>query len=850
MELPEAPSNSTPSPIDAFIARKLNEHALTMSPQAEKRTWLRRVFFGLIGLPPSPEELKAFLEDESPDAEERIVDRLLASPRYGERWARHWMDVARYAETHGHDEDAIRENAWPYRDWLIRALNEDKPYAEFVKEQIAGDVIASDDPWATAATGFLACGPWDQSSQMGIQDGTIDKKIAQYLDRDDMLSAVMSTVTSTTVHCARCHDHKFDPVSLEDYYALQAVFAGVDKVDVPFEMDRAVAKKRARLQREKTELDSGKLSDRRLGDAELQSEISAWIAEFESKAQSWSVVVPDKVQAEGGSPHKVQPDSSILFSGNAPEKETYKIAGRVGPERVAAIRVEVLTDDSLPKNGPGRAPNGNLHLSEIAVSIDGKPTRISRAVADFNQAGWEVDKAIDGKPETAWGVHPQEGKPHRAVFGFATPLNVKKESRIEIILKQLHGGSHVIGRPRISVSGADTPEAGIALAPELESVLAIPADQRTPEQRKTLALTYLRGRNAREIAELPKRGMVYAIAQNFAAKGNFKPAGKPREIHVLRRGSIHTPIEPAKPGALSCVPKLPSRFDLPDSEDEGARRAALAEWLVHPDNVLTWRSIVNRVWHHHFGRGIVATPNDFGKMGAAPSHPELLDWLAIQFRDRGGSLKWLHKEIVLSATYRQTADDRAECLAVDSTNRLLWRANRRRLDAESIRDAVLQMSGKLDLTMGGPSARHFHSSKGVHVTPVVDYAGFNPDNPANFRRSVYRFVFRTVPDPLMQTLDCPDASQLADRRETSTTALQALAMMNNRFMVRQAEHIASRLEIAHSTLESQIERLFLLAYGRIPSPSEARAVGEHASKHGLANACRIVINSSEFLHLH
>jgi hypothetical protein len=323
----------------------------------------------------------------------------------------------------------------------------------------------------------------------------------------------------------------------------------------------------------------------------------------------------------------------------------------------------------------------------------------------------------------------------------------------------------------------------------------------------------------------------------------------PREIHVLDRGDVRTPMEAATPGALSCLPGLPARFALPDPNDEGARRAALADWLAHRDNVLTWRSNVNRVWHYHFGRGLVDTPNDFGKMGGVPSHPELLDWLAVTFRDGGGSLKWLHKTIVLSAAYGQSSADRPGGLAVDAENRLLWRMNRRRLEAEAIRDAVLQISGKLDLAMGGPSARHFTTSKGVHVTPNVHYLDFDPDDPANFRRSVYRFVFRTVPDPLMQALDCPDASQLADRRATSTTALQALAMLNNRFLIRQGEHLAADLRASHPALHAQIEDLFLRAYSRRPEREESAQVAAYARAHGLANACRVILNSSEFLYV-
>jgi len=364
-----------------------------------------------------------------------------------------------------------------------------------------------------------------------------------------------------------------------------------------------------------------------------------------------------------------------------------------------------------------------------------------------------------------------------------------------------------------------------------------------------LALYFSREANAKEVAALGERPKVYAVASDFSALGNFKPAGKPRDVHVLQRGSVHSPGEKAVPGALGCVDALKSRFAITRSDGEGQRRAALANWLADERNVLTWRSIVNRVWHYHFGRGLVGTPNDFGRMGDRPSHPELLDWLAFEFRAGGGSLKWLHYTIMTSSVYQQNSAHNAEYTRRDSENRWLWRVNRTRLDAESYRDSLLQLAGNADLKMGGPSARHFNMSKGVHVTPNLDYDRFDPDSPANFRRSVYRFVFRTVPDPLMQLMDCPDASQHAPKRESSVTALQALAMLNNRFLVRQSERLAKRLRYESSSLSTQVRELFELAYHRDPEPEEGRLVLALAREHGLANACRVILNSSEFIFL-
>ena len=850
-EVPKAEADA-PATIDAFIERRLEAEGLSLSPPAKKRDWLRRVYFDLIGLPPSPSDLSNFLADDSGRAKEKVVDQLLSSPRYGERWARHWMDVVRYAETHGHDEDSIRENAWPYRDWLIEALNSDMPYTEFVAAQIAGDVLYADNPKAVAATGFLACGPWDASSQMGIQDGTTDKKIAQYLDRDDMLSATMSTFTSLTVNCARCHDHKSDPIPITDYYALQAVFAGIDKVDRPFDNDPALIARRLHLAERKVALENGKVPATLEADPDVQTRFGDWLDKLTTSAGSWKTFAASRVMAESGSRFESLEDGSVLFTGEPPATDRYTFSGATTHRKVTALRLEVLSDPSLPANGPGRAPNGNLHLSEISIHIDGQPVSIAAAVADHDQAGWEIGKSYDGQPKTAWGIHPREGTSHHAVFVFSEAIPVREDTTIEVVLEQVHGGSHIIGRPRISFSNQPNADIGVKLPAELREIAAMPDGQRSAEQRHRLLVAFLHQENAREIAELPEAQKVFGVANVFDRKGNFKPAGEPRVVHVLDRGDVLSPLSEAKPGALSCLPELADHFPVDGAESwsDGQRRAALALWLADRNNVLTWRSIVNRVWHYHFGRGIVATPNDLGNMGASPTHPELLDWLAVEFRDRGGRLKWLHRQIVLSGSYAQSADDRPEGIAVDADNALLWRMNRQRLDAESIRDAVLAISGKLDLTMGGPSARQFHSTKGSHVTPILDYAGFDPDDPANFRRSVYRFVFRTVPDPLMTTLDCPDASQLSPKRETSATALQALAMLNNRFLVRQSEHIAERLQNEHDELPAQIEALFLCAYGRSPSTNELEQMIAFSQEHGLANSCRVVINSSEFLHLH
>lgn len=836
--------------IDAFILAKLAAQGLPPAPEADRRTLIRRLSFDLTGLPPTADDAKAFIADSSPDAYERLVERLLASPRYGERWARHWLDVVHFAETHGNDQDRPRANAWPYRDYLIRSFNDDKPYARFVSEQIAGDALFADDPQAIVAMGFLSAGPWDESSLMCIVDDSTDKKFAQVLDRDDMIYNTMSTFASTTVHCARCHDHKFDPVSQAEYYGLQAVFAGVDRAERPFDPDPAVYLRRRALADELKRV-AAAAGDTLLADAPLQSAVATAEADLRAGAGTWSVVVPSATTVAKGSTTATQSDGSVLFSGPVPDTETYTFTIPCELTPLSAIRLELLPDASLPQQGPGQAENGNLHLSEFkllaapAPGAAAAPVKLAAAYADFDQEGWPVAAAIDGKAETAWGIFPQIGRPHEAVFILAEPLT--SHAPLTVVLEQQHGRGHVIGRLRLSLAAAADPHSLKPLPQSLAGILNIPAEQRNKDQQIELSRAVALRRVERELASLPAPQMVYAAAHEFKGGNNFRPSAKPRPVHVLRRGDINQPLAEAQPGALACVAGIEPVFQLEHPDDEGSRRAALARWLTARDNVLVWRSIVNRVWHYHFDRGIVDTPNDLGVMGGQPSHPELLDWLAVWFRDNGGSLKALHRLIVTSAVYRQSSLIDPEHAAVDAENRLLWRANGRRLDAECIRDAVLQTSGKLDLAMGGPSVKQFVETPGIHVTPNVDYHSYDIDSPGNYRRSIYRFLFRTLPDPLMESLDCPDGSQLAPSRAASVTAIQALALLDNRFIVRQSEHTANRLAGVTADPVEQIRLLFQWVLLRDPGEDESLRWRAYAEQHGLPNACRMMFNTNEFV---
>jgi hypothetical protein len=845
--LPSKYAEWAKTPIDHFILAKLAEKQLTPSRRADKRTLLRRVYFDLAGLPPSPADIDEFLSDSSPDAFAKVVERLLASPRYGERWARHWLDVVHYAETHGHDQDRPRTNSWPYRDYVIQSFNSDKPYARFVQEQIAGDMLFPEDPQATVALGFLATGPWDESSLRDIREDSIDRQIARYLDRDDIVATVMNTFVSATVQCARCHDHKFDPISQKEYYNLQAVFAATDKADRSFDEKPEIHRKRQDLVRQRRAIerrDPALLAT--LESSELRDQVRAWEESLREKAGAWTVLKPDTATSSNGAKLTLQSDHSILSSGTRPETETYHVRAKAPLHGITAVRLEVLTDDSLPKKGPGRQDNGNLHLTDFrieAVTQSGTSRlKIAKAAADFDQKDWEISKAIDSDPKTAWGIYPEVSKPHLAVFELNSPLST---SALLFSLEQQHGGGHLIGRFRLSVTTSAPPVSIFQLPQNVAQIFDVPAPGRTREQNVELALGYLRQKIDAELAVLPPPRLVYAGASDFVPDGSFKPALAPRSIQMLKRGDIQQAGELAKPGALRCVRNLDSEFA--SGDDEGARRAELAHWITNPDNPLAWRSIVNRVWHYHFGRALVDTPNDFGHMGSMPSHPELLDWLAQTFRESGGSLKALHRLIIYSSAYQQSSAHNSQNAQIDSGNVYLWRMNRTRLDAESLRDAALVLSDRIDFAMGGPSVQQFLMSPGIHVTPNVDYAKFDVDSRASCRRSIYRFIFRTLPDPFMDSLDCADASQLTPARNTSVTVLQALAMLNDQFLVRYSEHFAARLERYSSVLPEQIQFACEFAWGRPPTAAELREFGLYAQAHGMANFCRVLLNSNEFM---
>ena len=847
------------NPIDSFILAAQETRGLSHAPEAGKRTLIRRLTYDLTGLPPTPEEVDAFLADTAPDAYERLADRLLASPRYGERWARHWLDVAHYGETHGYDKDKRRPNAWPYRDYVINALNRDLPYGRFVEDQVAGDVLHPDSPDSTVATGFLAAGPWDFVGHVELREGTLDKRITRNLDRDDMTANVMNTFTSLTVQCARCHDHKFDPIAQADYYSLQAVFAGVDRADRPYDTDPGVHQTRQRLRAElagiQHRLDALRTVLNAVEDPELES-IAARREETRNQLK----------QIDGAD----SPSNGYHSGIEAKQDVTKWVQVDLG---------QVVPVDSL-RLVPARptdfadTPGFGFPLRfKIELSADGdfaSPTILVDFTTEDHHIRTDAPYDVDGK-----------GTPARIIRVTATRLWKRTGDYVFALaeLEVVSGGENIARKGTVTAldnidsgrwntkhlidgydsrrrldndspgSDDDTRKALEAQLQELDQqerqvrVAALPEAERGE-------LEQLEARSQaveEDLAALPEPNYVYAATADYKGTGNFNPPGEMRVIHVLNRGDVDQPGAEAVPGTVGCIPALPARFDLPANHTEGDRRAALAQWLTAERNPLTWRSIVNRVWQYHFGHGIVDTPNDFGRMGTPPTHPELLDWLAASFLEHGQSLKWLHRLIVTSATYRQASTHDTANAVIDDSNRYLWRMNRRQLEAEAFRDSVLALSGKLDLTMGGPGVDLFRFVD--DHSPRYLYEEHDPRDETAYRRSIYRFIVRSVPDPLMTTLDCADPSQSVPVRTETVTALQALTALNNPMIVRQADYFAERLKSMADATPDQIIAGFRLALCREPSEDERALLTAYAEEHGLPAACRLIYNTNEFMYV-
>lgn len=843
-------------PVDAFLLAAMKAKGLPARflAEADRRTLIRRLSFDLLGLPPDPARVESFLKDTSPGAYERLVDEFLASRHFGERWAQHWLDIAHYADTHGFERDKLRPDAWRYRDYVIQAFNNDKPYDQFLREQIAGDVLAPNDPAAVVATGFLAAGPWDFVGQVETASPIL-RRAARAGDLDDMVTQVMTSSMALTVNCARCHDHKLDPISQKEYYQLWAVFSGVKRGERDVSAEES-----ARYSRQK---------------AALEKELQA-VRQERARIAGSGLSLADMVGGGDGLGSGVKGRGLDPRSGAVQEQPTGFLPN-VQTNRLSRTKLPLVDAVVIP--GGGDVPVTSTGLVARGVrKTSGQAwdaIRNGPVNSQFSTRHGDVDFAKDG--HTVLGLHanaavtfdlsalPKEdgllGRRFSATVGY-----FGREGSSTADFAVYVDGVKQAGRDRIGRKDGLFPVSlDLALTARFLTLMATDggdglghdqvcfADARLeplkpkagkPEEAEKLArLSAEEKRLEAALQGLPQPPKFYGVQP-----------GEPEVVQVLKRGDSEMPQEVVAPGALAWIKGLPAAL-APGEKNEGARRAALAAWITDPKNPLTARVMVNRLWHHHFGQGIVFTPSDFGHGGDRPSHPALLDWLAGELAGHGWSLKHVHRLLVTSAAYRQSsvpasgedAVGQVESLQkVDASNRLLWRQNPRRLDAESLRDAVLAVSGRLNPEMGGPGFQDFKYTEAY--APIYEYV--TPDSPELWRRSVYRFVVRTTPHQFMTTLDCPNPANLNPARLITTTALQALALSNNEFMLKQAGYLAQRVQQdAGADLAAQVRRAFVLAFQREPLPAEAEAALSLCTEQGLESLCRMLLNANEFVYV-
>lgn len=862
--------------IDRFLAVEMSKHNVQPLPRASRETLIRRLSFDLLGVPPTPEEVDGFVADGAPDAWERLVDRMLAAPQYGERWARHWLDIAHYADTHGFERDQRRDHAWRYRDWVIDALNADLPYDSFLQQQIAGDVLAEINPQSTSSTdatiaaSFLAVGPWDYVGQVETPSPVI-KRLARADDLDDMVAQVMTSTCGITIHCARCHHHKLDPIQQEEYYALAAIFSGVKRGDrlVSLEESQRIDSKRNELRGRKLAVDQ-ELNRTRFGisladivgggngygTGVLGAGIDASTGAIRNPSDKkgfldgvvanrlnttnfpWidSVFVPDG----GTMAHLAISQSGAVAKGIPSTDSKVWDAIRNGP---------VNTQFSTSLGGIECAPPSrsmlSLHanagitfrlqkepLEDLRKSKDGRTDGVG--IAFTAMVGYFGETASKGAD--VYVLVDDQVVYHYVGLGRNDGLqNIRHElpegaSTLTLIATD---GGNGIGHDQICFIDA-------SLAPI----------HRVESEEEALRVSELRKASDElqaELASLPEARRVYGVVPET-----------PAEIRLLHRGNTEDARDVVLPGTVECVgPRIESMAALSSQSTDAQRRIALANWICSPENPLPARVLVNRLWHHHFGSGLVATPSDFGLGGALPSHPALLDWLASNLHRGGWSIKRMHRMILLSDAYQRTsvrqesstalnASAMSSAVVLDAGNRFVWRQNPRRLDAESLRDAILSVSDSLVRSMHGPGYRDFDYQE--EYAPVYQHRVLETTDV--FRRSIYRFVVRTTPHPFLTSLDCPNPATMTPVRNTTTTAIQSLATLNNAFVLQQSDRFAMRLQReVGDRAEAQAERAIRLAFGRKPTHVEIENATRLAQSAGLFQLCRILFNTNEFVYV-
>ena len=823
--------------IDRFILARLEAEGLRPAPEAGRATLIRRLTLDLTGLPPTPAEVDAYVADSAPDAYEAVVDRLLASPHYGERMALDWLDAARFADTHGYHLDSGR-NMTRWRDWVIDAFNRNLPFDHFTIEQLAGDLLPDATLEQKIASGF------HRNHMINYEGGAIPAEYhtAYVVDRVNTTGTVW---LGLTIGCAQCHDHKFDPITQREYYQFYAFFHNVAESGLDGKKGNAAPMLKLATPEQQRELE--RLSAAVAGIEQRLDEPSpafdaaqtAWESRVK-EAVPWTVLDPSDLVSTGGARLHKREDRSIVAEGENPARDTYQILAPAGLGTITALRVEALPDDALGGMGPGRGENGNIVLSEIRLALTTaedparqEPVKLKEASADYSQETFPVAHAVDGKPETGWAIGPQYGKPHAAVFELDRPLDVGCCELLAITLDfQSSHPQHQLGHFRLSVSAAADPRETRRPAANLVKILEREPEKRSAAERRKLR-TYFRTqvdpegkRLAVELAGLKaERTALDARVPTTMVMDELK---EPRDTFILDRGQYDKPGEKVEPGVPASLPPLPDRED----DDAGPDRLALARWLVAPDHPLVGRVVVNRYWQMFFGTGLVKTVEDFGAQGELPSHAALLDWLAVAFVTPESGQPWdvkaLVRRIVTSATYRQQSVVTPSAAATDPENRLLARGPRLRLQAEFLRDQALAISGLLDGRIGGASVSPYQpAGLWEELTSRLDGANFTaqvykPSHGADlYRRTMYTFWKRTSPPPSLATFDAPDRETCTVRRARTNTPLQALVLLNDPTYVEAARQLAARLMTREGTgTDARIDLAFRLATSRAPRPVE------------------------------
>jgi hypothetical protein len=852
--------------IDRFILARLERAGITPSPEADPRTLIRRLSLDLTGLLPQPVEVEGFVKAFSKArGREReavyaaLVERLLASLHYGERWGRHWLDQARYADSNGYTIDGERV-MWPYRDWVIQALNEDKPFDRFTIEQLAGDLLPNPTKSQLVATGF-------HRNTVINEEGGVDPEQARVEQVMDRVSTTGAVWLGLTVGCAQCHTHKFDPITHKEYYQMFAFFNSTMDVNnqgpvVPVQRGEMFGK--PETSPEATLAGRGPMRGIPIGELKQGDWERAEIVRLErnpavtapNKAAEWRSFESVKVDTEAAGKLRQLDDGSFLITANASANDAYRILVRIDSPRVAAVRLRALPHEALPKNGPGLAADGSFALSEFYIDSEGGTHRFNDAFADDEQSAYPARAATDGDRRTGWSINVGNNAPREAVFVYARPKEFASR-QIQFIMRHDADTGRGIGHFKIEVA-TETPHDARGAA--LLAALKLPLNARSPEQQTLVDAAFA---SARAVREKQAGNAVFAMV--------MRDINEPRESYIFTRGDFTRPDKAAgllQPGVISAIaPALPET-------GKARTRLDLAQWLVNPANPLTPRVTINRVWMRYFGRGLVETEEDFGTQGALPAHPELLDWLAMRFVNGTGSgsdlvrngtgsgsdlvsrrenplatargteprwsLKAMHRLIVTSATYRQASDARKDLSEIDPRNLLLARQERLRVEAEIVRDAALSASGLLNARIGGPSVRP-PQPDGVYAFTQNRKNWMAATGAERFRRALYTHFYRSAPYPLFTTFDAPDFQQVCTRRQRSNTPLQSLTLANDPAFLEIAQGLAARLvrdvpgEFA-ATLDARLKHAFALCFSRPPNATELAALRSYVERQALGFA--------------